>query len=360
MELSKVAFKKILRQLRMDRYGPSIALGGIGAAASGLFAAGEANAQKRRLEKMRFSNPNLSESDKQKLDKKIQGISPLKTGLIGAGIGGAAIGGLSALGTRMILKSIGNELRVMRRQTRAANKAWEDARQRSNEAWEEYLRGARNSRSSGSSGGSWGGGFSSNGSNVEEAKKFLNMGGVKTKAEAKKLFREAAKKNHPDMGGSEEMMKKVNDHWDTIQNSEFFDKLAFLKGFEKKAFGSIDPLSAGAFGGVISGYHSGRSAAGTVSNMVSSKGSKTKNEELARTLAKGTAPLGALIGLAAGLKHKNKLLELARNNISKEPGMAHLYEAILPFMAATAGGVLAGGGTGALTSLRGKFSKEKK
>jgi hypothetical protein len=49
----------------------------------------------------------------------------------------------------------------------------------------------------------------------------------KTKAEAKKGYRDAAMKHHPDRpGGNEEKMKKVNDAWDNYQKSDEFRKLA--------------------------------------------------------------------------------------------------------------------------------------
>lgn len=51
--------------------------------------------------------------------------------------------------------------------------------------------------------------------------------GVKTKAEAKQKFREQAKAHHPDRGGSEEKMKKVNTDWDSFQKHRF-DKLSFV------------------------------------------------------------------------------------------------------------------------------------
>jgi len=69
---------------------------------------------------------------------------------------------------------------------------------------------------------------------VNSARSVLGLGGVKTKAEAKKRFRNAAIKNHPDRGGTDEAMKRVNSAWTDIQKSGWFNKLAFLKGFEKQ------------------------------------------------------------------------------------------------------------------------------
>ena len=48
----------------------------------------------------------------------------------------------------------------------------------------------------------------------------------KTKAEAKKVYREAARKHHPDMGGDPEKFKKLSTDWEGIENSEWFHKLA--------------------------------------------------------------------------------------------------------------------------------------
>ncbi len=50
--------------------------------------------------------------------------------------------------------------------------------------------------------------------------------GVTSKADAKTKFREQAKIHHPDRGGSEERMKKVNSDWDSFQKHHFH-KLSF-------------------------------------------------------------------------------------------------------------------------------------
>jgi hypothetical protein len=46
------------------------------------------------------------------------------------------------------------------------------------------------------------------------------------KSDVKKEFYRQAKANHPDVGGSEEIMKKLNNEWDDIQKSDWFNKLA--------------------------------------------------------------------------------------------------------------------------------------
>lgn len=55
--------------------------------------------------------------------------------------------------------------------------------------------------------------------------------GVKTKAEAKTKFREQAKIHHPDRGGSEEKMKKVNSEWNSFQKHRFNKLSHVLSGF---------------------------------------------------------------------------------------------------------------------------------
>lgn len=136
----------------------------------------------------------------------------------------------------------------------------------------------------------------------------------------------------------------------------------FWDGFEKQAFVShlqVDPGLVGAAGGLMSGYSAGRSAAQSTSNILSQKGSKTKNEQLAGTIAKGTAPLGALLGLSLGYKNKTKLLQALKKHLGDHQVMNQLYEGVLPFATGTAGGAIAGAGTGAAMSLRGRKKEAK-
>lgn len=135
----------------------------------------------------------------------------------------------------------------------------------------------------------------------------------------------------------------------------------FWTGFEKKAFTShlqLDPGVLGAAGGLMSGYSAGRTSAKSTANILSQKGSKTKNEAMAGTIAKGTAPLGALIGLSLGYKNRQKLLSTMKKHLGDHQVMNQLYEGVLPFATGTAGGAAAGAGTGALMSLRGRSKKE--
>jgi hypothetical protein len=68
---------------------------------------------------------------------------------------------------------------------------------------------------------------------------FGMSGNEKTKAEALKKYREAAMKHHPDRpGGSESKMKEVNNAWENIKNSKWFEKLScagFAAGFRLSA-----------------------------------------------------------------------------------------------------------------------------
>lgn len=64
-------------------------------------------------------------------------------------------------------------------------------------------------------------------------------GNERTKAEVRKAFHALARKHHPDLGGDSEKMKTINKAWEDIQNTGWFQKLAFENafwaGFEKRA-----------------------------------------------------------------------------------------------------------------------------
>lgn len=135
--------------------------------------------------------------------------------------------------------------------------------------------------------------------------------------------------------------------------------MSFCSGFHKEA-NFNEAMAGSTLGGLASGYYSGRSAAGTAANALSAKGYKTKNEETARNVAKLTGALGAVGGLALGLKHKEKAVQLLSKYISNHPEMHNIYHLAVPFAAATGGGMVAGGATGAVTALRGALSKKNK
>ena len=49
---------------------------------------------------------------------------------------------------------------------------------------------------------------------------------IKTKKQAKDIYRNAARIHHPDFGGNEEKFKNLSSNWESIRNSEWFNKLA--------------------------------------------------------------------------------------------------------------------------------------
>lgn len=134
---------------------------------------------------------------------------------------------------------------------------------------------------------------------------------------------------------------------------------SFWRGFVKKASIAVDPGVLGALGGLTTGYSQGRQVAESTANALSNQGYKTTNSDLARNAATILAPVGAIGGMALGYKYKGKLMGLARK-ATKEPILHMLVEGVIPFGTGALGGMTAGAGTGALVSLRGKSSKEKK
>lgn len=56
------------------------------------------------------------------------------------------------------------------------------------------------------------------------------LSNVRTKAEAQKIFRTSALRNHPDKGGSMSAMQGINNFWSDFKNSTQFSKLAILFG----------------------------------------------------------------------------------------------------------------------------------
>lgn len=62
-----------------------------------------------------------------------------------------------------------------------------------------------------------------------------NLNSLKTKAEATRVFREAAMKHHPDKGGSVEAMKDINGIWNEFKKYKF-NKLAYLQTIRCNAF----------------------------------------------------------------------------------------------------------------------------
>ena len=139
------------------------------------------------------------------------------------------------------------------------------------------------------------------------------------------------------------------------EDPKYYRKLAKM---EKKAF-SVNPMAAGALGGLAGGYSAGRGLAENTAGHLSSHGHKTRNEQTAKNIAMISAPVGALAGLALMSKHKEKILPMLRKRLGNSSDMNTVYEAALPALAGIGGGAAAGAGTGALMSLRGKFKKDK-
>lgn len=123
------------------------------------------------------------------------------------------------------------------------------------------------------------------------------------------------------------------------------------EGFIKRAM-VLDPGIAGHIAGMSTGYYKGRDTAGSAANMLSSRGHKTKNEELARSLATITAPVGAIGALILAKKKGADISKLIKKT-TDDPILREILSAAVPFSAAAAGGIVAGGATGAITSIRG-------
>jgi uncharacterized protein YdaT len=64
---------------------------------------------------------------------------------------------------------------------------------------------------------------------ISKAKSIHDKKGSLIKLEAKQVYREAARKHHPDMGGNAEKFKKLSTDWEGIENSNWFQKLAALQ-----------------------------------------------------------------------------------------------------------------------------------
>lgn len=160
----------------------------------------------------RYHNPEYKQKMKDIQKKRI------RAGAIAGGLGGAAMG--TGFGH---LSHIGKV---------------NDARYEQN--WEDIHNAWKNYRSSGSGNA----GRASTGNFHTAKSTFDDLAGVKfdsfkTKGEVAKAYRRAATKYHPDVNPhGEEMMKKLNNAWDAIKNSDAFSKLAFWlqqKEMEKQA-----------------------------------------------------------------------------------------------------------------------------
>lgn len=106
-----------------------------------------------------------------------------------------------------------------------SNSWWSGARDQWHQAHKEYKRASK----AGGGGGGWSSGARRSASSQQGSKAYEHipgLGKVKTKAEAKKAYRDAAYQAHPDRGGDTEKMKDINASWDDFKNSPLYEKLA--------------------------------------------------------------------------------------------------------------------------------------
>lgn len=118
------------------------------------------------------------------------------------------------------------------------NRQWEENFRRQKSQWENRYSRSGGGRSNSNSGGSrknYGGSSYSSAPRHEEAAKFFNVSNATTKKEVKKAYRAAAKKHHPDAGGTDAGMKEVNDYYDTLKASDWMSKLSYYRGLVKEA-----------------------------------------------------------------------------------------------------------------------------
>ena len=133
----------------------------------------------------------------------------------------------------------------------------------------------------------------------------------------------------------------------------------FKQGFEKTSQFGLDLTAMDVLGAIPAGTTAGIGMAGSTANVLSRRGTKTRNEDIAKNIGKVTSVLGTLAGIGLALKHKEKLHELAHKYISSDPTMHGAYTALVPFIGGVSGGLIAGGSTGAAVSLRGRSSHKK-
>lgn len=105
-----------------------------------------------------------------------------------------------------------------------SNSTWRDykrAEQENYRGWKQYHK----------SGGRTGGGPRPRAgtSGPKPGTSIPGLGRLKTKAEAKAAYKDAAMKHHPDRGGSTEKMQQVNAEWAAFQKSPAWEKLAMAR-----------------------------------------------------------------------------------------------------------------------------------
>jgi len=195
--------KRIGRQLKSDRLGIALL---VGAGLGGISGFSESALAKFQLEMEK--EKTKSKQRKKQIDEELKYISIPAFTLGGAAVG-AGLGGYMQGDMLRFNKKMRNRTRDFRNYFRSWNKGWGDwSRQGGN--WERFRREPPRA-------------------SVDKAKKYFNIEKIKTKDEAKNVYRDLVKKHHPDKGGDEHTMKEINNHWDQIKHSDWFQKLAFEK-----------------------------------------------------------------------------------------------------------------------------------
>ena len=259
-------WKRKLLVEKMKMYGPTAGAtvgmaGAMGGLAGGVIATHGLGNQKRINEQLKREGLSPSK-DRKAYDKRRRELgrdslkSRARKGVaIGAGIGAAALGIPGARSAIRDINFLRKNLRSVKQKTYKARQTYERARRESEEGYrrararyeqsyggyekaKDEWRKAHYGQSGGYQGNQQQGRASGFGRGVGDIsthhKNLGTTGKEKTKAEVKSKFREQARKHHPDRGGSEEKMKEVNDSWEKIQKSDWFNKLAFVfSGFEK-------------------------------------------------------------------------------------------------------------------------------
>jgi hypothetical protein len=193
--------KRMARQMRSDRLGLALlfgaGLGGVSGLSDAALTRYQLEGQKER---------SRSDKVKKQIDKELEQISLPKSTLFGAAVG-AGLGGYMQGDTLRMRKKIKNIDRDFASRFRRGSNDYFKRRG--------YQQGKFTRESSIDS--------------TNKAKKYFNIDKVKTKDEAKKVYRDLVRQHHPDRGGDEHKMKEINSHWDHVKHSDWFKKLAFEK-----------------------------------------------------------------------------------------------------------------------------------
>jgi outer membrane lipoprotein SlyB len=257
-------FKQLLRPIQRNKgfFGATTiggsAIGGLTGAAIGADSSYEKNVYgERKLDK--HFKPIIKKN-----------VNVGKRTLIGAGIGavsGGLLAGAKAYDTvkkvdkrklhyRKLTRESKNDFRKWDENFQKKNKQWHEDFQKKKENWDDFFRKSSSpppppppgrSKSSWDSG--WDQYYERNKQqyqytppppppprrpSADHAAFFKEHGNIdhttiSTKKQAEKIYKDAARKHHPDMpGGNTEKMKKINNDWDSIRNSPWFDKLAMI------------------------------------------------------------------------------------------------------------------------------------